>query len=172
MANGTLTGLSIGLVVLSGSCVFVACMWGLLTPTKAIEGSSKAAFVVAGYIVSAFNLRFRIIDTVQKDFVNYAQAKRLKEIYSKCRTRLDRWIIFFVFTATMCAISIIIPFGKLETTAAVAIWSLFITSGIGFLWILRSFRDLEDGILERIEKVKAEQAFAQIEKDSKAATAS
>jgi hypothetical protein len=128
-----------------------------LDSAKSLEGVMGAAVVLAGFSVAAFNLRFRLIDALQKWATSKARIQRLGEMFTSCRGALDKCICLFVITAAVLAFGKVI---NLESSpAAIAFasvgYGLFFASLLEFLKILRSFRALEDFTLAMMESASS-----------------
>ena len=134
--------------------VAVVCVWRYGSG-HAFDGLLGAAVVLAGFSVAAFNLRFRLIDSLQKWASSKAQVDRLSEIFKDCRKAIDWCIILFAITATFLGFSKVIDpqnSGACIIYAGIG-YGLFAASLIEFLKILKSFRALEDFTLDMIGRI-------------------
>lgn len=121
---------------------------------RAFDGIIGASVVLAGFSVAAFNLRFRIVDTLQKWSSSQDQARRLGTMFADCRKAIDNCIVLFVFTAAILAFGKVLDVANkpLAIAFAAVAYGLFSASLLEFLKILKSFRALEDFTLQMIIK--------------------
>lgn len=132
-----------------------------------LAGLQRSAFVMAGFIVAAFNLRFKLVDALTGSFFNSAEMGRMRGFFKKCRFRLERYILIFLTTAVYMSMS---PLAGDTGVRAMSVstlgWGLFIYCATGYWGILKSFRDLEDGMLERIRNDKHAKEIAKLKEDA------
>ncbi len=132
-----------------------------------LAGLQRSAFVMAGFIVAAFNLRFKLVDALTGSFFNSGEMERMRGFFKKCRFRLERYILIFLITAVYMSMS---PLAGETGVRAMAVsilgWGLFLYCATGYWGILKSFRDLEDGMLEKIRKDKHSKEIAKLNENA------
>lgn len=120
--------------------------------TESTKLMPLVAIPLAGFTVAAFNLRFRIIDSIQKIDLDSAEQKGFRRLFNKCRKRIRLSIFAFVFTTLMMACGTFYP--KLPDLLAQIFvglaWGAFTFSLLKFVRILKTFEALEDFTLDRL----------------------
>ena len=146
---GTAWGLPLAAAV---SVILIANKVGV---EEACTVLTPAAVVLAGFSVAAFNLRFRIMDTLHKIELKRSQVDHLATVFAKCRKRIDRCLIYFVLT------TLILVSGKFAATST-PWWAAMMFASVGgfffvfcmirFWEILGSLRELEDFSISMLKK--------------------
>ena len=88
-----------GLPILIPTAVFFLQKY--IDITETYNCLASAAVVLAGFSVAAFNLRFRIIDSIQKFDLKQSQVEHLIIVFEKCRKKIDNCIILFAVTTVV-----------------------------------------------------------------------
>ena len=104
------------------------------------------AVVLAAFSAAAFNLRFRLMNTIQKFDFKQSQIDHLQGVFKRCRDKVDHCLMLFMATAiVLLAVKLLSEMPDsvrplLLGTSAL----LFSLSFIRFVQILKSLRDMED----------------------------
>lgn len=158
----------IGIFILAGLAVYFCLRFQVFKASDQLDGMQKIAFIMAGFVVAAFNLRFKLVDALLSDILTSTALEKSSPIFERCRTRIENYIYLFVATAGLGGIAPLLKDVKIwEDVWSIGVWSLFITSCCGYRNILNSFKELENSLVERtISKKKAEE-FKKMQKRAK-----
>lgn len=112
----------------------------------ALNVLQKLAIILGGFIVAAFNLRFRLTDVLMKDWFNSSEFERLQKIVSGCSVRVGKRIGFFVILSVGLGLAPFVPefadLGK-QRWAAAFLSTGFVLAAYSFFEILNAFTTLE-----------------------------
>lgn len=130
--------------ILLSVLIVKAGLRGGMSISSMLDGMRNIAFVNAGFIVAAFNLRFRAIDLMKFDGFTLDQVTAVNLKVSKCCERLTHLVLLFVFTSAIMALAPIL--GHAPDLAGYVlgftIW-LFLCGLFSFVYILFAFESLE-----------------------------
>lgn len=136
------------LISIAGGVVafFVAWKWSTTSIESLLDASQKLAFINSGFIVAAFNLRFKMLDILAKDWFKRSEFDELSRAMEGCTNRINRQIIFYVLvSAAMACAPLAEPLILILRAVVVATcFFLFILGLAKFLQLLFSFSRLED----------------------------
>jgi hypothetical protein len=114
-----------------------------------------AAVPLATFTTTAFHLRFRIVDTLQKLPLDVPEAKGLERLFRTCKKAIN-YSIFAFITATFVLGSGVLfkDSGHLAGVGVIGIaTATFVFSLLKFLRILNVFGALEDFTLKKLVEV-------------------
>ncbi len=134
----------------------VAVSLGLLSTQIGLLQSAKLlpllAVPLAGFVVAAFNLRFRMLDTVQKLTLDHGEKEGFKRLFRRCKKAINISIVCFVLTTFLMAVGSV--FAQFDCWASIYMvsvaWYFFVVSLLKFIRILETFGTLEDFNLSKI----------------------
>lgn len=144
------------MVGIAVSGLFVLSHWcGIISVTSSLQSLNRSSFLMAGFIVAAFNLRFKLIDTLVGEHYSSSEMRRIRPFIQACRSRLDWNIYLFLLTSFLMAISSVVnPGSSFSNYFASILWGLFTASVLGYFRIISSFRDLEEGLIDKVQSSK------------------
>lgn len=147
------------LIALVCSVAVVLALWFSdktgIDPVSLLDMAQKVAFVMTGFIVAAFNLRFKMMDLQARSELSYSQHQKISGITLACTCRLTKMILYFILSAVFLVVAPV--FGSLSFISGyiagfAAILLLF--GAAFFVDILFSFEQVEKKLVEVISKSK------------------
>ncbi|MCB0320819.1 MAG: hypothetical protein KDD60_07820 [Bdellovibrionales bacterium] len=119
-----------------------------------LQAVQRLAFVNAGFIVAAFNLRFRLLDIATKEWFSLTQFQNLSTLLKNCTERIGRLIFYYVLcSAAMSMAPMAIGVYGLDWVGVGFGFGIFVAGLAEFLRVLGSFRRLEEFTLTAREKI-------------------
>ena len=144
---------------------FIALKFNWTTLVQSLSILQKGSFLMAGFIVTAFNLRFKLVDALCSDNFSSGEMERLSRVFKKCRNTLELCIFLFLLSAFLMSVAPLLLNSPIPNNYSHLTWGLFTASCVSYIWILKSFRELEDGLISKIKKKKqTKEATATLEK--------
>lgn len=127
-----------------------------------LEAVQKVAIVNSGFIVAAFNLKFRLTDLLLRDWYSIKEFQKLKNLVIGCSSRISRRIVFYVILSVLMALS---PMGDkfLSDSHCLILLSVAVS---GFILASYSFLELLSAF-SRLEKTSAEFYTREVERKEK-----
>jgi hypothetical protein len=123
------------------------------TQEKFLNGFQKIAFVSAAFVVTAYNLRTRVIDLILKVKGKPARVDEFCRIARNCGRRLTNLVILFTCTSVLLGGLTIFDGGtimaRLATSGALGFFS---ASVVSFIYIIFAFERLERFALDEAEQ--------------------
>ncbi len=164
-----LTGKTAKLIVFALSMgILWICIehWKIITLENALNGLKQTAFVVTGFIIAAFNLRFKLVEAMIGPHFSSRQMAKMRSLFQRCRDRLTSYIFYCVATATaMSVFPLVGDSHPISLWLSILGWGLFVHALHGYLLVLTSFNELEDGMFDKSLEDKRSEKVAELLED-------